>query len=161
MQHKTVSSQSHKREPQLTHELGQTLTLHYLANKGADLHSVDKDKHTALHWAAYQNHPDSVLYLLNHRADPNAADASRYRPFVFILGHKRYSYEHRSTALHWAAIRGHLEVCQILVDHGARIDFKDAHGYTPMILSASFPALQNLFKRSQSRPLPFMVCFDE
>lgn len=40
-----------------------------------------------------------------------------------------------ATALHYAAECGHLEVCRLLLDHGARL-LANEHGLTPVLSAA-------------------------
>ena len=74
---------------------------------GAD----QQDRHLALALAAQHGHVAIVRLLLDAGEDPN-----RYNP----AGHHSHS-----TPLHQAAGSNHLEVVQLLVTRGARVDIKD------------------------------------
>ncbi|PYV53773.1 MAG: hypothetical protein DMG98_20045 [Acidobacteria bacterium] len=69
------------------------------------------DRHFALALASQFGHVEIARLLLNAGEDPN-----RYNP-VGCHSH--------STPLHQAALAGHMEVIQLLVKHGARLDLKD------------------------------------
>jgi hypothetical protein len=70
-----------------------------------------EDRHLALSLAADFGHVEIVRLLLDAGEDPN-----RYNP---VGGHSH------TTPLHQAAGGGHDEVVQLLVERGARLDFKD------------------------------------
>src|SRR5947208_16582530 len=70
-----------------------------------------RDRHLALALASQLGHAEIVRLLLDAGEDPN-----RYNP-VGCHSH--------STPLHQAALAGHMEVIQLLVKHGARLDLKD------------------------------------
>ncbi len=77
-----------------------------------------EDRHWALAAASQFGHADIVRMLLDAGEDPN-----RYNP---VGGHSH------STPLHQAALGGHLDVAQLLVERGARLDWKDTMwGGTP------------------------------
>lgn len=70
-----------------------------------------QDRHRALALASQFGHVEIVRFLLEAGEDPN-----RYNPVGF--------HSH-STPLHQAAGAGQAEVVRLLVEHGARTDFKD------------------------------------
>jgi hypothetical protein len=77
------------------------------------------DRHRALALAAQLGHTDVVRRLLDAGEDPN-----RYNP--------RGGHAH-TTPLHQAALQGHTEVVQLLVERGARLDLRDTiHHGTPL-----------------------------
>lgn len=41
------------------------------------------------------------------------------------------------TALHWTAVRGSLQVAELLLEHGARLEIYDSHGYRVLASSCS------------------------
>ena len=51
------------------------------------------------------------------------------------------------TALHWSAVRGHIQVAELLLKEGAKVDAADLYGYQVCIL---FPAV--------SLPLWSLLC---
>ena len=76
-----------------------------LADAGAD------DRHRALALASQFGRTDVVRLLLDAGEDPN-----RYNP---LGGHSQ------STPLHQAAVAGHPDVVRLLVERGAKLDWKD------------------------------------
>jgi hypothetical protein len=73
--------------------------------------AASRDRHLALALAAQFGHAAIVRSLLDAGEDPN-----RYNP---VGGHSH------ATPLHQAALAGHMEVVQLLVERGARLDLKD------------------------------------
>jgi len=69
---------------------------------------------TALHGAAYRQHPLAVKILLNAGADPNKADFNKVTP------------------LHTAATLQNLEIVDMLLKHGAQIDALDNANESPL-----------------------------
>jgi ankyrin repeat protein len=78
-----------------------------------------EERHRALAWSAQNGHAQVVRILLEAGEDPN-----RYNP--------KACHAH-STPLHQAALAGHRDVVELLVQRGARLDIKDTvwHG-TPL-----------------------------
>jgi ankyrin repeat protein len=105
----------------------QERVLHWAVRKGnydmcqllvlnsADIDKLDSDNRTALSYAVTENQIDLVRYLLENRANPNAI----YR-------------RSKDTVLHFAAIRGNLKICQLLVSKGACIDTLDSYDRTAL-----------------------------
>jgi ankyrin repeat protein len=73
---------------------------------------------TGLMAAAQQGRRQACLFLLQHHADPNLADAGG------------------RTALHWAAAKGHAGCLQALARFGADAHLLDAHHNAPLHLAA-------------------------
>jgi hypothetical protein len=97
---------------------GATLNLPVAAATGRteEAHSLlpqasSEERHTALALACQHGHLEAVRLLLDAGEDPN-----RYNP-VGCHSH--------STPLHQAAYAGHLQVVQLLVQQGARLDTRD------------------------------------
>jgi len=57
-----------------------------------------------------------VLIYGQHGADINAVDHTG------------------QTALHWSAVRGHIQVAELLLKEGAKVDAADLYGYQVCIL---------------------------
>lgn len=55
-----------------------------------------------------------------------------------------------ATALHYAAECGHLEVCQLLLDHGAKLQ-ENEHGLSP-VLQAAERSHENVVEMFINRP---------
>jgi hypothetical protein len=73
--------------------------------------STAESRHSALALACQHGHVEVLKLLLEAGEDPN-----RYNPMGFHA---------HSTPLHQAAIAGHFDVVRMLVQSGARLDFKD------------------------------------
>mmetsp|Transcript_15867 Transcript_15867/g.33291 ORF Transcript_15867/g.33291 Transcript_15867/m.33291 type:complete len:800 (-) Transcript_15867:241-2640(-) len=89
------------------------------SNVGID--AKDSSGCTPLLIAAQYGHPDLAAFLIRRGADPNEVDSSR------------------DTALHWAAYKGTVEVCGMLLHlHGVlgQLDGQDAFGQTPLHLAS-------------------------
>jgi palmitoyltransferase len=88
-----------------------------LVRHGADFRQLrDQQGYLPIHIAAQNGQPYTLLYLAAlPSADVDAADL------------------HGRTALIWAAYRGHVEVCQVLLGEGAAIEAKDRSGYTALL----------------------------
>lgn len=99
---------------------GQLEMVRYLVVQcGLDVHAVDKDQRTSLHWAIIGGNSNVALLLLEHGADPYACDASKCTP------------------LHWACYQGLVDVAQVLMQKNANIDAVDRIGRTPLHLAIS------------------------
>lgn len=79
----------------------------------------DKQQMTPLHYAVESNHLEVVRFLLVNGTDPNMPSAA---------GH---------TALHLAAMRGGDAICELLVEHGAKLDALAEGNKTPLLLAAT------------------------
>jgi len=58
----------------------------------------------------------------------------------------------KQSALHWAAKEGHLDICQILIEHGANANLNDVGDKTPLYyaLKAKHSAIVKLFLSSKT-----------
>lgn len=91
--------------------LVQTLLAHS-RNDGWQLHASAATGKTAVHIAAEQGHPSTVIMLLDAGADVDAVAAAG------------------DTPLHLAAAKGHVEVAERLLERGARLDVVNGEGRT-------------------------------
>ena len=53
---------------------------------------------------------------------------------VSVIGHQHGADVHAcdhsgQTALHWAAVRGSIQVAELLLQNGAQVECADSHGY--------------------------------
>ncbi|KAJ8452911.1 hypothetical protein Cgig2_014674 [Carnegiea gigantea] len=112
----------------------------FVEEDGASLSEPDSNGYYAIQWAALNNFPHIVQYIievgvwaafielipvfprrcLKHGGDVNAADNSG------------------QTALHWAAVRGCIAVADVLLQNGARIEAADFNGYRAVHVAAQF-----------------------
>lgn len=75
--------------------------------------AAPESRHLALAWASQFGHVDIVRLLLDLGEDPN-----RFNP--------QGAHSH-STPLHQAALAGHRDVVELLVERGGRLDIRDIH----------------------------------
>ncbi|KAK9666582.1 hypothetical protein RND81_14G195500 [Saponaria officinalis] len=87
---------------------------------GASLSKPDPNGYYALQWAALNNFPHIVQYIIEHGGDVNAEDNSL------------------QTALHWAAVRGSTVVADLLLQNGARVEAADVNGYRAVHVAAQY-----------------------
>lgn len=70
-----------------------------------------------LHWAVHRNYKLLTTLLVEYGADINA---------------KSCKWGNHSTPLQWAADAGKAETSEILLDHGATIDYHEGNGHTAL-----------------------------
>jgi uncharacterized protein len=105
----------------------------FLLEQGADANHANPDNgetplHAALCTTERIAHNRVMRVLLAHGADPNRAT----KPDVETGGFMRDVRTCGETPLHRAAAFGDAETIQMLLDAGAKIDAKDAHGDSPL-----------------------------
>ena len=115
-----------------------------------DINSTDKDRWTALHWAADLGHADIADFLLSKNARTEARTKNSERTPLYQAaahGHAqvaRILIEHGAavnaaskmdgaTALHKAAQRGHTEAITVLIAAGADVNKRDVEGMPPLM----------------------------
>ena len=89
------------------------------------MNKSDRDKNTALIWAATRNNFECVELLLRSGADVNKATTDN------------------RTALHIAANNGHVVSLNLLIKRGADVNKRDDEGKTPLICAAESLAGDN------------------
>lgn len=97
-----------------------------LINAGANVNAQDVYGTTALHLAAWYEHPEMVKTLLENGAQVNAQTNT--------LGNWDTD---GATPLHEAAMRGNIEIIEQLIDDGADLTIKNAKGQTPLVSAIS------------------------
>lgn len=131
---------------------GNTGCLEFLLRQtGVDPDWTTHAKETALLLAARQGQHDSVVALINARADIDFTTNEGYTPLWEALSSKSYSCFKTLikkdadvnariytgyTALHLAAERGSTHCVNLLLQHGADIDVFADHNLTPLFLAA-------------------------
>ncbi|KAL7755650.1 hypothetical protein ACKLNR_014177 [Fusarium oxysporum f. sp. zingiberi] len=94
--------------------------IEYLISKGAKVNEGDHWQWTPLHHAARDGRTDNVQLLINEKADLHAVS------------------DDGQTALHLAAENGILSVRDMLIENGARKDFRNDFGFTESDLLRKF-----------------------
>ncbi len=84
---------------------------------GIDLHAVDKDGFTALHWAAWSGMPATAYALVKAGLDVNQVEGNGYTPLML------------------AARRGNAEVTRMLLQMGADPNLANKEGKTALQLA--------------------------
>ncbi|KAJ8288416.1 hypothetical protein COCON_G00010750 [Conger conger] len=102
-----------------------------------DINMADKYGGTALHAAALSGHVSTVRLLLERGAMVDALDVMKHTPlFRACEGRVDLVDLDGHTALHWAALGGNAEVCQILMENGINPNVQDLAGRTPLQCAA-------------------------
>jgi ankyrin repeat protein len=102
------------------HRTNKPETIRLLIRAGADVNARDREGATVLRLYAWQLPPDMVAELLDHGADPNAADAVD-----------------RLTPLMEAARGGDPEVVRVLMERGGNPTLRDRTGRTALDIARS------------------------
>lgn len=92
-----------------------------LLSHGATIDAVQRNqpsKYTPLMWAVDAGKVDNLKLLLQHGADP-----------------KRRVFDKKASALHMAAMRGHVAIVEILVAAGLAVDVTDTDSMTPLMVA--------------------------
>ncbi len=90
-------------------------------------------RETPLHWLAIEDKREAGLWLIQQGADVNTRNVSN------------------GTPLHDTATCGYVEMCRLLLDHGARTDLKDENEDTPLYNAAVRSGNRELFELLLSR----------
>ena len=121
-----------------------------LLKHGADVNAKTKFGSTPLHCAAYGGHPEVARLLVTNDARVDVRDEIAATPLATAVFHGRTPVaslllEHGAavgarildgTLLHWAAHRGHAEMVDLLLKHGADPMSKNEAGNTPAVDAA-------------------------
>jgi ankyrin repeat protein len=126
----------------------QTNTLRLLLERGASVNATNRYGASALLEATTRGHVSVVATLLEGGADPNLPDKDGIAPLLaaslsgstnlgqaLLVRGARIDAAHRPsgiTSLYWAAMLGHAGFVELLLDHKAPVDVKDANGSTPL-----------------------------
>ena len=130
-------------------EGGRLENIKTLVEHGAEIHKVDKDGKSALHFAATFSSPEVVIYLLSLGMSVNMTDNSGRTPLMCAcLEGGRFEnvktlVEHGAkihkvdkdgkSALHFAATFSSPEVIMYLLSLGMSVNMTDKSGLTPMM----------------------------
>ena len=125
-----------------------------LLNHGADPNRADERGNTPLIMASWGEEPALVTLLTERGADPNAANEEGGRPLwsAMLDGNlemvtalleagadpNAVDPHYGRTALHVAAVGGFRDIADLLLDHGASPDARDAGGHTPLWLATHY-----------------------
>lgn len=99
----------------------------FLSKNGIDIKG--EDKRTPLIHAAFYNNTELMEWLLENKADINAADRNGY------------------TALHFACEKGYNSAVKLLISKGANLNKPDFYGNTPAWIAITY------WKQGQNLPI--------
>ena len=136
---------------------GEVNIMRWLLDHGADANARSDQGFTPLSAAANAMRLEAAQVLLEHNADINSQNIYGDTPLYWVLSRcslegkfvnmLRLLLEHgadpnicnndHTTPLHEASSQGLLEVAQLLLGYGAKVDSKDGEGKTPYQLAAS------------------------
>lgn len=127
-------------------EKGRIDVVKQLLDQGAGINVKGREGITALMLAAGNNHPDIVKLLLDHKADASAQDDNGWTAMmkavyqgstacVRLLADR--SREDVNRGLLLAALTGHKDTAQALLDYGAEVDTRAEDGRTALMIAAS------------------------
>lgn len=95
----------------------------YLINKGADINSVDSEKHSLVHWATVCGQKETLELILKHGALVSLPDLHGAHPI------------HYATQL--CETKDGLEILQMLLKNGADVNCADLEQRTPLLWACS------------------------
>ena len=145
----------------LTAYLGLSTVLPLIIEQGVDLNIKDDDGNTALHvviLAAAKGRPweDVLKWLLDHKLDPDAQNhegrtalhvgiyQSEFDQQAGVMRQILESHPNLDvldyqgmTLLHCAAIKGHIEIVQLLLERGSTVDLANRQDQTPLFYAVS------------------------
>eukprot|EP00927_Polykrikos_kofoidii_P025307 TRINITY_DN22766_c0_g1_i2.p1 TRINITY_DN22766_c0_g1~~TRINITY_DN22766_c0_g1_i2.p1 ORF type:complete len:213 (+),score=48.46 TRINITY_DN22766_c0_g1_i2:69-707(+) len=136
----------------------------------AAAHGRDKDGWTPLHWAAQDGLERLCAKLISMHVATNSEDHCGATPLMVAafsgqigivdqlmkdrLTDVQHQNQYLSTAVHYAAQRGHADVIQMLVAGKAATDSCDRHGDTPLSWAARFGHIEAVKKLCELRADP-------
>ena len=135
-------------------ESGHETMMRLFIDNGADLNAKTRNGWCLLHFASRRNQCSLVTLLIEKGADIEAKNNDGMTPLQ-IAARSRFQHEilrylidagadvcaedkRGLTALHLAAACGNTLSIDLLQAHGALIDTRSAHGWTPLCLAAGF-----------------------
>ena len=132
-------------------QYGQLEAAKILIFRGAKVDSKAMKGWNALMIAVLKGHQPMVNLLLQNGADPNSVDMHGWTPLMRATEKGDVALtrsllqiedidinsqsESGTTALHVAAVHGHTEIAQLLLEHGAHKDLRDKGGNTALMLA--------------------------
>ncbi|XP_048459628.1 probable protein S-acyltransferase 23 [Rhincodon typus] len=104
--------------------MGNPSELQTLAEMGELAHQCpyDENGHTLVHWAALTASISLLRYMVDLRLPVNLPSRS----------------ELKQRPIHWAAVKGHVTVAEILLQAGVSVDERDQRGCTPLIIASQY-----------------------
>ena len=123
-----------------------------LIAKNANINALDGNKRTPLHYAAWKGHMKVIEVLLFNGAKTDLKDRLGRTPLHYLCKYGKDSQNHVEAAkilldknpevinvpndygvtpLHWAAYKGHYNICELLLEKGASKNIKGNNGRTP------------------------------
>ncbi|KAH0372585.1 hypothetical protein KCU65_g1180, partial [Aureobasidium melanogenum] len=97
----------------------------YLKGSRSQLNVKDNWGRTSLSYAAELNSPSAIRYLIDAGGDPNLGDDDDWKRYIPAY-----------TPLAYAALQDHAQAVQILLQKGANVNRRDAHGRSALSYAA-------------------------
>ncbi len=115
-----------------------------LIEQGADVNCSDLEGNTPLHYAVTMQNSNILKYFEAWGARPKGIPDNLRLSYIHIIlellaanAAVNQSNDQKRTALHYAVYQGHVDVVEILLDHGADVQVLDVGRQTPLHIAAS------------------------
>ncbi|XP_046544640.1 poly [ADP-ribose] polymerase tankyrase-like [Haliotis rubra] len=116
-----------------------TAPLEYLVGRGANMYDCDHKGETPLHFAVRANRVKNVKYLLQEAKRSMSDDDPIF--LRFGVGGLNRPNKASYTPMHMATEKGYVEIVEVLVSYGAKVDVSLNTAYfkvTPLMMAAQF-----------------------
>ncbi|CAK5035901.1 unnamed protein product [Meloidogyne enterolobii] len=111
---------------------GNVSVLEFLIEQGAQLGQLDRDGHSAVHWAVVCGQLDVLIALLRHGSPLALADIHGAHPLHYATVGFTETESHREVPVERSEA-----ILHVLLRHGAQLECTDLDGRTPLIWAAS------------------------
>ncbi|VDN06242.1 unnamed protein product [Thelazia callipaeda] len=117
---------------------GNTSVMKQLIENGAQINHLDKDKHSAVHWAVVCGQLEALIMLLDNGAKVDFADNQGAQAIHYVTATEGISRERSEAILH------------VLLKHDAKANARDVDGRSPILWAASNGNLEAIISIAQA-----------